>query len=281
MLQGKISLLIAEPDERERKKYVEAFGKEKEFDICCCTGNGKTAIEQIRIRKPDVVIMDAVLPNVGGTSVLEQIINENLLSKEQCLVITTAVRGGILYEYAFHALSEFEQSYLMMKPFAMEEMKRRIRHMVSKGEQTEAVLHSTRVLPFSYTKAKEIYLENEISRMLREFGIPVHIKGYRYLRDGIILSMEDENMLSYITKFLYPALAKKYNTSASCVERAIRHAIEVAWSRGNKTVLEGVLGYSHVMLDKRPTNSEFIGMIVENLKLKIQKFSLVPGAVSL
>ena len=116
--------------------------------------------------------------------------------------------------------------------------------------------------------ANEHNIESDVTEIIREIGIPAHIKGYQYIREGIIMAINDMNMLNYITKLLYPSIAKKYKTTSSSVERAIRHAIEVAWSRGKLEVIEDTFGYTVSAGKGKPTNSEFIALIAENLRIE-------------
>ena len=152
----------------------------------------------------------------------------------------------------------------MLKPFDNQILKRRMKQLLRREQEEEAVLELGEDLA-SYERERS--LEGEVTDIIREIGIPAHIKGYQYIREGIMMAVEDPNMLNYITKLLYPAIAKKYKTTSSSVERAIRHAIEVAWSRGKMDVIQELFGYTIHAGKGKPTNSEFIALIADKLRL--------------
>ena len=157
----------------------------------------------------------------------------------------------------------------MLKPFDNQILKRRMKQVLKAEEETR----EERVVELGEELApllKERNLEGEVTEIIREIGIPAHIKGYQYIREGIMMAVEDPNMLNYITKLLYPTIAKKYKTTSSSVERAIRHAIEVAWSRGKMDIIQELFGYTIHAGKGKPTNSEFIALIADKLRLEYE-----------
>ena len=167
-------------------------------------------------------------------------------------------------------------SYFVLRPFQPESIYRRILQMKRGETRTLAENQQGRRAryyygaqnPEGYEEENDDRLENDVTRIIRELGIPAHIKGYQYIREGIIMSVNDMNMLNFITKLLYPSIAKKYKTTSSSVERAIRHAIEVAFSRGQVEILEDMFGYTVSAGKGKPTNSEFIALIADKLRLE-------------
>ena len=152
--------------------------------------------------------------------------------------------------------------YYIMKPYSPEILYKRLVQLVKQGNEDEDI-QSVHV-----NELGEQNMENDVTEIIREIGIPAHIKGYQYIREGIIMSIKDINMLNYITKLLYPTIAKKYKTTSSSVERAIRHAIEVAWGRGKIDVIENMFGYTVSAGKGKPTNSEFIALIADKLRIE-------------
>ena len=207
----------------------------------------------------DVVLLDLIMPKMDGLTVMEQVNQDKAVDKRPYFIVITAVGQERITEDAFNKGA----NYYVMKPFNNEMLLNRIksvRKMFRNGEKkyedkTEAVLRGDN-------------LENRVTNMLHEIGIPAHIKGYHYLRDAIIMAVEDMDVLNAITKILYPTVAKKYQTTSSRVERAIRHAIEVAWSRGKLDTLDELFGYTVSTGKGKPTNSEFIALIADTIQLE-------------
>lgn len=159
---------------------------------------------------------------------------------------------------------ELGASYFVLKPFDMDMLVSQIRQTSKKG----SVLKSSPGMAASKPESKPVNLDASITSIIHEIGVPAHIKGYMYLREAIAMVYNDIELLGSITKVLYPEIAKKYNTTASRVERAIRHAIEVAWSRGNIESISTLFGYTVSMTKAKPTNSEFIAMVADKLRLE-------------
>lgn len=273
MEEGKLTVILADnnvQDRESKKKCMEAQGIKVVFE----TGDGKKALDQIRELKPDVVVMDLILPGIDGIGILEEW-NSVTEGYRPTFIIETALRMGKMVEQAFQCGAD----YYLMKPVSSSVLMKRISQIMKKqngySEPAEAPTASVMLLnetnqPDQGTGSSRYTgdLEIDITNILLEIGIPAHIKGYQYIREGIMLAFYDRNMLHYITKFLYPTIAKKYHTTSSSVERTIRHAIEVAWRRGDIDTLEEVFGNTVSAGKGKPTNSEFMARLTDKLRLE-------------
>ncbi len=231
-------------------------------------------MESILKEQPDVVVMDMILPGLDGIGILEEINKSDQLMKRPVIIIETALRMSGLIEEALQNGAD----YYLMKPISNRVLIQRIFQLT--GDEIQNIQPVTREIPTRDNGVVRCYdmkkdkggcsgdLEMDVTRILLEMGIPAHIKGYQYIREGIIMAFYDRNMLHYITKFLYPTKAQKYKTTSSSVERTIRHAIEVAWRRGNMETLEDVFGYSVCAGKGKPTNSEFMALLTDKLRLQ-------------
>ena len=223
---------------------------------------------------PDLVILDIIMPHLDGLGVLEKLNNMNL-NKMPRVIILSAVGQDKITQKAI----KLGADYYVVKPFDMDVFIKRIRDMFNSTESSEQSVNrlaqqntmvsretiSQQVAP---EKSEPQDLETEITNIIHEIGVPAHIKGYMYLREAITMVVNDMELLSAVTKELYPSIAKKYNTTASRVERAIRHAIEVAWGRGQVEAINKLFGYTINTEKGKPTNSEFIAIIADKLRLK-------------
>lgn len=235
--------------------------------------NGEDAIDMIVDTTPDIVLLDLVMPRIDGISVVEKVKQEHTFLKNPAFIILSAVGGEQMTEDAFRA----GVNYYLMKPFDKENLVNKIRHIAKLPQKPSA--RAAEAVVFAPGEESHIsredymreHLETDITKMLHELGIPAHIKGYQYLRDAIYMSVEDMEMMSSVTKILYPAIAKKNQTTASRVERAIRHAIEVAWGRGKMETIDEVFGYTVSTGKGKPTNSEFIALISDKILLEYKK----------
>jgi two-component system response regulator (stage 0 sporulation protein A) len=220
----------------------------------------------IRTKQPDVVLLDLIMPKMDGLTVMEQIHQDKTMTKYPDFIVVTAVGQEKITEDAFNKGA----NYYIMKPFNNEMLVNRIKSVRKTSKSQEKRVEEIQS-PMAHAQApvvKEDDLENRVTSMLHEIGIPAHIKGYHYLRDAIMMSVEDMDVLNAITKVLYPTVAKKYQTTSSRVERAIRHAIEVAWNRGKLDTLDELFGYTVSTGKGKPTNSEFIALIADTIQLE-------------
>ena len=229
-------------------KFLENYG----FDVITVAKDGSKVIEYIKINTPDVVLMDAFMPRVDALGVLNQLKSENLAKKPAIALLLTGDNPRFENE-----LLSAGATYCFIKPFELNVMAERLVQISGWSEMD--------------TQAREKPdLEIVISDIMRQIGVPAHIKGYQYLRESIALSIKDPDLMHSVTKVLYPTVAKNNKTTASRVERAIRHAIEVAWDRGDVDVLSSYFGYTIQNSRGKPTNSEFIAMISDKLRLKMR-----------
>lgn len=270
MRNTQLKVVIADSNlqERESKQLsMEARG----MKVILSTGDGNKVLKVINDGKADIVVMDMVLSWVDGIGILEE--SRNICEKKPIIIIQTALRMENLVEQAI----KFGADYYMMKPVSNQMLINRVMQLVSKRytRESEGSLGNIfRKNAREYEPARAINnvcsgnLELDVTNLLLEIGIPAHIKGYQYIREGIMLSFYDKNMLHYITKCLYPTIAKKYKTTSSSVERTIRHAIEVAFRRGNRQVLEEIFSNTICSKKTKPTNSEFIALLTDKLRLE-------------
>ena len=230
------------------------------------TGDGNKVLRAVSDGKADVIVMDMILSGLDGIGILEEC--SNMSGRKPIFIIQTALRMENLVEQAI----KYGADYYMMKPCNPKVLAKRIIQIADfakVGEPMEGCEDEDTKLP-----ANNVYdygmhtMENDVTEIIREIGIPAHIKGYQYIREGIMMAVNDMNMLNYITKLLYPSIAKKYKTTSSSVERAIRHAIEVAWGRGKIEVIEDMFGYTVSAGKGKPTNSEFIALIADKLRIE-------------
>ena len=262
----------------ENEKYAVKSSNSKQLSmeargmkVILSTGDGNKVLKVINDGKADIVVMDMVLSGVDGIGILEE--SRNICEKKPIIIIQTALRMENLVEQAI----KFGADYYMMKPVSNQMLINRVMQLVSKRytRESEGSLGNIfRKNAREYEPARAINnvcsgnLELDVTNLLLEIGIPAHIKGYQYIREGIMLSFYDKNMLHYITKCLYPTIAKKYKTTSSSVERTIRHAIEVAFRRGNRQVLEEIFSNTICSKKTKPTNSEFIALLTDKLRLE-------------
>lgn len=244
----KKKIVIADAGEEFRRGLVELFGGEADFLVVGETGEGQRLLELIREQTPDLVVMDTVLEGMDGVEVLEQL-QDSGISRPKILVLSGFVRGNMA-----EVVASSGADYYMTKPCRLQALCRRARQLVSQG----SVLGEAE-------PARS--LEAMVTSIIHEVGVPAHIKGYQYLREAILIAIEDMDVINAVTKVLYPEVAKRYGTTASRVERAIRHAIEVAWDRGDLETLQKYFGYTVSNVKGKPTNSEFIAMIADRLQL--------------
>ena len=214
------------------------------------TGDGREAVRLARECGADVVVLDMVLSQMDGLEVLGEL--SALPNRPKALVVSAFARGNTADLAAAQGAD-----YCLMKPCKMLTVVERIRQVTGQGCREEEA-----------EEGREQSLESTVTAIIHEIGVPAHIKGYQYLREAIIIAVEDMEVINAVTKILYPEVAKRFGTTASRVERAIRHAIEVAWDRGDLETLQKYFGYTVSNAKGKPTNSEFIAMIADRLQLQ-------------
>ena len=247
-MSKKINVLMIDDNEYIVNKVKQYFSKHEVIDLVLTAVNGKDGMDLIINEKDkyDLILMDLIMPEIDGIAILEKM-KENNIQKH--VIILTSYKK----EYTVKAVSEYNIDYYMLKPFNLESLEKRILEIMNVKERK--------------VSDKEMDLRIKISDMLHTLGVPSHIRGYKYIRDGIVMMYEEPDMLKGITKEVYPELALKYNTTTSRVERAIRHAIEVSWSRGDYQLMDKYFGNSIDYDKSKPTNAEFIITLTDRLRL--------------
>lgn len=273
-----VNVVIVDDNPMILNTLDEVISSEAGLSVIGRADNGKDAIDMIKDTQPDVVLLDLVMPQMDGITVVENIKKKTSMLKNPAFIILSAVGGEQMTEEAFPAGA----NYFLMKPFDKDILVNKIRRIGKRpvrpvpGKVLEAPLKAA--TPEEAAMNREEYmkehLETDITKMLHELGIPAHIKGYQYLRDAISMVVRDREMMEAVTKILYPEIAKKNYTSSSRVERAIRHAIEVAWGRGSLEVIDELFGYTISTGKGKPTNSEFIALIADKICLDYKKIGI-------
>lgn len=251
----KIRVLAVDDNKNLIEMMKEYFKDSADIEITLKAHDGSEGLRLIEKKQDeyDVVLLDLIMPNKDGVTILEYMKNKNIDKK--VIVLTSYNTQDMIRK-----VSELGISYFVLKPFELEDLEKRIL------EVAEGVKFGGKALDLYHNN-----LQISVTKILHELGVPSHIKGYQYIREGIMLIYDDPAMVGGITKELYPEVAKKYDTTISRVERAIRHAIEVSWNRGNWQLMEDIFGHS-VDIDKaKPTNSEFIVTVADKLRLEFTK----------
>ena len=260
-MEKQISLIIADANEDFRHICSQALLEGEGITLLAEAGDGEALLAAIEEHHPDVVLMDLILPKIDGFGVLKTLRN-SAVQQPAVIVLTAFSNPSVISDAA--ALGAY---YFFAKPCDFSELLERIR-AVGRMETKNAALP----LPAAQQRSKpEQRLETMVTEVIHEIGVPAHIKGYQYIREAIILTVRDMDLINAVTKALYPMVAKRYNTTPSRVERAIRHAIEVAWDRGDIEVLQKYFGYTVSNVKGKPTNSEFIALIADRLQLRLKE----------
>ncbi len=260
-----IKVLVAD-DNREFNELLTTYlSMEPDFEVIGTAYNGKEVLDILREDIPDVLLLDIIMPHLDGIGVLESLAGLELEFRPHIVMLT-----AFGHENITRRAVELGAAYYILKPFSMETLAERIRQL--SGSATPVPVNSS--TPGHKKNHQKVSLEEEVTEVLHQIGIPAHIKGYMYLRESIMMVVEDIDLLGSVTKILYPSIAQRFNTTPSRVERAIRHAIEVAWSRNNIDIIKKFFGYT-IKTDKgKPTNSEFIAMMADRLRLNNKVFSV-------
>ncbi|MBC8060851.1 MAG: sporulation transcription factor Spo0A [Clostridiaceae bacterium] len=268
MEKNKINVVIID-DNREFCSIINDYLTNHEDIIVSGIGNnGDEALKLIAEKRPDLVLLDIIMPKLDGLGVLEKL-NNMKFDPMPKIIILSAVGQDKITQRAL----ELGADYYVIKPIDMSVLVERIRQMSHynawSSESTEHVLIAEKTsVKLNLQVNEPLDSRTEITRIIHEIGIPAHIKGYMYLREAISMVMNNMDLLSAVTKELYPSIAKQHNTTASRVERAIRHAIEVGWIRGQIETIDKLFGYSTNNGKGKPTNSEFIAMVADKLRLE-------------
>lgn len=259
-MQKEIKIVLADSGEEYRQLLVDMLGSEGDFNVVGATGDGNTALSIVLDNEIDVLITDLILSGLDGLSLMKRISELPDRSRPAIIVVS-----GFASEHTLGESAALGASYFMQKPCDVSSLFQRIRQVsgLSRPPVEARELRSIR--------QPERAIDAIVTEVIHEIGVPAHIKGYQYVREAIILAVNDMEVINAVTKVLYPTVAKKFQTTPSRVERAIRHAIEVAWDRGDIETLQKFFGYTVSNIKGKPTNSEFIAMIADRLNLQLKQ----------
>lgn len=258
---SKTKIAIIDDTMRIVNVLKEIISADKDFELAGTADNGEDGLKLIEEKQPDVVLLDLIMPKLDGLGVMERLNKNEQLEKRPSIIVVSAISQDRVMESAFALGAE----YYILKPFDSATILNRIHQVrgnLSLRSQLQYHANTSR------EQIKERDLETDVTNIIHEIGVPAHIKGYQYLREAIMLSVNDADMLNSITKQLYPSIAKNYKTTPSRVERAIRHAIEVAWGRGKLDTINELFGYTVDASKGKPTNSEFVALIADKIRLE-------------
>lgn len=263
-VMGSINVAIVDDNEEVRETLKSVIDKHTDMQLVGTASQGMEAMNLIEEKRPDVVIMDWMLSELDGLSVIERAKQKPEIDRHTSFIVLSAIGKESVIEKAFSVGAD----YYIVKPFDAEAVISRVQQMylsmnAQKKDTTKgSIFENDRRQHGNYS------LESDVTNIIHEIGVPAHIKGYQYLRDAIMMSVNDTEMLNSITKILYPTIAKQHKTTPSRVERAIRHAIEVAWSRGKMDTIDELFGYTVSNGKGKPTNSEFVALIADKIRLE-------------
>lgn len=251
----KLKIVIADDNEKMVRLLEDIISTDKSITLVGKAYDGESLIKIIENEHPDIVLLDIIMPKIDGLTVIEKVNTNHNIDKKPYFIIISAINQSRIIEAAFN----FGAEYYILKPFEKDVLLNRINGLKFANQLS------------CYNKIESHLInrsiEIDVTNILREIGIPAHIKGYKYLRDAIIFSVEDVVMLTSVTKILYPAVAKKHYTTPSRVERAIRHAIEITFHSNKTDTMNELFGYTLGNGKLKPTNSEFIALIVDKMEL--------------
>ena len=250
-MENRITVVLADANEEFRTALQQTLENAEGFDVVGSAADGLAAAQLVQEKRPQLLVMDLLLPGLDGFGVLEQL--EKAKVQVKSLIVSALYRDQIVAQAMSRGLSFF-----MPKPCETASLLEQMRRAMNEGEESESESQS---------------LEREVTAVIHEVGVPAHIKGYQYVREAIVIAVQDMDVINAVTKVLYPEVARRYSTTPSRVERAVRHAIEVAWDRGDLETLQHYFGYTVSNTKGKPTNSEFIAMIADRIRLqrKIRK----------
>lgn len=246
-------LVLLDNSQETLNQYRDYFTATKNYDVLVATGDGAEGLKVILSEKPDVVVMNLTLEGVDGFGILDEV-------RKAALNVDFVVTGSFANDSIIHRVMEKGAKYYLLKPVATDVVEARVKELIA--ERNIFSFDATREIK------RVISLDEKISSIFISVGIPPHIKGYNYLREGIKMAVHEPSVINNVTKVLYPQIADKYDTSPSKVERAIRHAIEVAWNRGRVDAINAVFGIRVYIGNEKPTNSEFIALVADKLILE-------------
>lgn len=252
--------IIIADDNKELLCMVSEFLKTQlQIEVVKTFNCGKDLLSHLENESADILLLDVFMPEIDGVNVLTEINTKNKYNRPKKIVMLTAFNS----ESIISKSSELGADYFIVKPIDLTSLQKTIQSLLSEPTQKGITYNLKAATPIK----NDVSLDHEITELLHEIGVPAHIKGYMYLRESITMVYNNVEILGGITKVLYPTVAKKFKTTSSRVERAIRHSIEVAWNRGNVDAISQIFAYTISYNKSKPTNSEFIAMIADKLRL--------------
>lgn len=253
----KTRVLLADDNREFAQMLRDHLSAQSDMEVIGVAYNGNEVMELLSRQMPDVLVLDIIMPHLDGLGVLEKLQEKKIQSVPKIIMLTAFGQENVTQRAV-----ELGAAYYILKPFDLDVLTDRIR-------QVQGIQGKTTSAPAAHgTNAQASNLDASITHLIHEIGVPAHIKGYLYLREAIAMVYREVELLGAITKTLYPRIAEKYKTTPSRVERAIRHAIEVAWSRGNMESIRNLFGYTINVTKAKPTNSEFIAMVADRLRIE-------------
>ncbi len=261
----KIKLIIADDNRNFCQMLQNYLQSQEDLSIVGVANNGLEAWELIQAQEPDLIILDLVMPKLDGLGVLERINARTTMARPKIIMQTAFGQESLTNEAMTLGVD-----YFILKPFDLDVLNKRIHSLTQDLATTPPSPSPSQFSSSTYpmtTARSEYNLVSEVTTMMHQIGIPAHVKGYQYIREAILMVVEDVSLIGAVTKELYPGIAKKFDTASSRVERGIRHAIELAWERGQKDTLKRIFGYSMNIERQKPTNSEFIALLADKFRV--------------
>jgi len=261
-MEDKIKIVIADDNRNFCQMFQNYIRSQEDLSLVGVAYNGLEAWELIKTLEPDLVILDLVMPKLDGLGVLERINSHTTMKRPKIIILTAFGKESVTHQAMMLGVD-----YFILKPFDLDILNMRI-HSLTQEMQSSSI-HTQLYSDASNITAggSKLNLFNEVTTTMHQIGVPAHVKGYQYIRDAILMVVEDVSLLGAVTKELYPGIARKYGTAPNRVERGIRHAIELAWERGHTDTLKRIFGYSMNIEHQKPTNSEFIAVLADKLRM--------------
>lgn len=253
-----VKVAIADDNKELVKTMISYFERHEVIKVIWTANNGQECLDMLKQERPDILLLDIIMPHLDGIGVLETLHETNQMKDMQIMMLTAFGQENVMSQAA-----SLGASYYMLKPFEFGRLIAQIFNIVGMQKVNGGSSVAQNIGAVSQRD-----LETTITSIIKEIGVPPHIKGYVFLREGIQLVHDDAELLNSVTKVLYPEIAKKYNTTPSRVERAIRHAVEVAWKRGNFDFISETFGGTEHYLNNKPSNSEFIAVVADKVRLE-------------
>jgi two-component system response regulator (stage 0 sporulation protein A) len=257
-----IRIIITDDNRNICQMLQNYFQVQDDLGVVGVAHNGLEAMELIQTEEPDLILLDLVMPNLDGLGVLERINAQTTMKRPKIIMLTAFGQESLT-----HQAMSLGVDYFILKPFDLDILSKRIRSLTQDLPTAAPAQFSSSASPSVTAVGSEHNLVSEVTTVMHQIGIPAHVKGYQYIRDAILMVVEDVSLLGAVTKELYPDIAKNHDTAPSRVERGIRHAIELAWMRGNTDTLKQIFGYSMNIERQRPTNSEFIAILSDKFRV--------------